>query len=165
MNNNTPNSRAPTITARPSVDEKRRFVELAAQRGVSESTLALMAIRMLLGVNVSPAGTEATKKCHTPSTDRITIRLRPGDRIALNRRADARRVRPSRYLAALVRAHVRASPPLTIDELKILKEGVSVLARLSLALTHTAHSASQTGLLDPGLQRRNSPSYAPWWPH
>jgi len=56
VNNNTPNSHAPTITARPSVDEKRRFVELAAQRGVSESTLALMAIRMLLGVNVSPTG-------------------------------------------------------------------------------------------------------------
>jgi len=153
VNNNTPNSRAPTITARPSVDEKRRFVELAAQRGVSESTLALMAIRMLLGANISPAGTEATEKRHTPSTDRITIRLRPGDRIALNRRAEARGVRPSRYVAALVRAHVRASPPLTIDELKILKEAVSVLAKLSLALTHTAHSASQTGLLDPGLQK------------
>lgn len=117
MNNNSPNSRAPTITARPSVDEKRSFAELAAHRGVSESTLALQAIRMFLGVNASPTGTEATEKPHTPSTDRITIRLRPGDRIALNRRAEARGVRPSRYLAALVRAHVRASPPLTIDEL------------------------------------------------
>ena len=70
-------------------------------------------------------------------------------------------MRHSRYLAALVRAHIRASPPLTIDELKILKEGVSILARLSLALTRTAHSAFHTGLLDPGLQT-NSLTLAPW---
>jgi hypothetical protein len=154
VNNNT--SHAPTITARPTSDEKRRFAELASRRRVSESTLALMAIRMLLEVNGSPPGIETTETRHSPATDRITIRLRPGDRIALNRRAEARGVRTSRYLAALVRAHIAASPPLTVDEVAILKEGVSVLAKLSRALTHTAHSVSQSGLLTPELQKELS---------
>ena len=153
MNNNT--SHAPTITARPTSDEKLRFAELASRRGVSESTLALIAIRMLLEVNGSSPGTDAAETRHSPATDRITIRLRPGDRIALNR-AEARGVRTSRYLAALVRAHIAASPPLTVDEVAILKEGVSVLAKLSRALTHTAHSVSQSGLLPPELQKELS---------
>jgi len=156
VNNNTPTSHAPTITARPSSDEKRRFVELASRRGVSESTLALMAIRMLLQVNGSPPGTETTEAQHSPATDRITIRLRLGDRIALNRRAEARGVRTSRYLAALVHAHIAASPPLPVDELATLKEGVSVLGKLSRALVHTAHNVSQSGLLTPELQRELS---------
>ena len=41
----------PSITARPTADEKRRFAELAASRGMSESTLALIGIRSLLDSN------------------------------------------------------------------------------------------------------------------
>ena len=54
MNSNAPTSRAPTITARPTADEKRQFVELAARSGVSESELALRAIRMMLSFNSPP---------------------------------------------------------------------------------------------------------------
>jgi hypothetical protein len=36
---------APSITVRPSPDEKERFATLAAARGLSESALALTAIR------------------------------------------------------------------------------------------------------------------------
>lgn len=39
---------APSITARPTPPEKRMFAAVAAQRQVSESTLALIAIRALL---------------------------------------------------------------------------------------------------------------------
>ena len=52
MNSSAPTSRAPSITARPSPAEKQRFAELAAARGISESALALIAIRALL----DPAG-------------------------------------------------------------------------------------------------------------
>ena len=38
VNENVSTSHKPSITARPTADEKRRFGELAAQRGVSEST-------------------------------------------------------------------------------------------------------------------------------
>ena len=41
-------SRLPSITARPTPAEKERFATLAASRGMSESALALIAIRSLL---------------------------------------------------------------------------------------------------------------------
>ena len=152
MNSGPRNSRGPSITARPTPDEKDRFAELAAARGISESALALIAIRALLDSNPAPISTPAPECGRHPATDRITIRLRPGDRHALAQRAAQRGIRPSRYLAALVRAHIAASPPLTIDELSVLKHGVAVLAKLSRALSHTARSITQGGPLPPNLQ-------------
>lgn len=153
MNSNTPTSRGPTITARPTVDEKRLFGELAARSGVSESTLALKAIRMILELHSSPTSVVTPVKRDAPATDRITIRLRPGDRSALNLRAEARGMTASRYLAALVRAHIAASPPLSVAEISTLKEGVCILAKLSRALTHATQGITQTGLLTPELQK------------
>jgi hypothetical protein len=91
------------------------------------------AIRMILELNSSPAGVVTPVKRDALATDRITIRLKPGDRNALNLRAEARGLPASRYLAALVRAHIAASPPLTVTEMSTLKEGVSILAKLSQA--------------------------------
>ena len=156
MNSSAPTSRAPTITARPTAQEKRLFAELAALTGVSESELALKAIRMMLSFNSPPTGELSPVKRNAPATDRITIRLRPGDRTALDLRADARGVVASRYIAALVRAHIAASPPLTVAELAILKEGVSVLAKLSRALSRTAHGILQGGSIPAELQKELS---------
>ena len=156
MNSNAPTSRPPSITARPTPDEKRRFTELAARCGVSESTLALTAIRTVLasnGSSISPLTPESGRRA---ATDRITIRLRPGDRQALDQRAARCGIKSSRYLAALVRAHIAASPPLTIDELTILKEGVSILAKLNRALTHTTQCIAKGEPLHPKLQEELS---------
>ncbi len=46
-------STAPSITARPTPQEKRSFAEVAAKLRVSESTLALIAIRTLLDSDVA----------------------------------------------------------------------------------------------------------------
>jgi hypothetical protein len=83
----------------------------------------------------------------------ITIRLRPGDRRILNQRAAQRGIRSSTYVAALVRAHIAASPPLTIDELAVLKHGVAVLAKLGRALSQTARFVAQGGPLPPEFQK------------
>lgn len=91
-----------------------------------------------------------------PATDRITIRLRPGDRRTLNQRAAQRGIRSSTYVAALVRAHIAASPPLTIDELAVLKHGVAVLATLGRALSQTARCVTQGGPLPPEFQKELS---------
>ena len=119
-------STAPTITARPTLEEKRWFAAVAAQRQMSESRLALIAIRAWLESqspdllpNPSSSG---------PALDRITIRLRPGDRLAIRHRAAERRMKDSGYIAALVRGHVAANPPLATHELASFKAGVSVLA-------------------------------------
>jgi hypothetical protein len=111
VNDGALKSTAPTITARPTPQEKLAFAALAAQRQVSESTLALIAIRAWLGAQ-SP-DLLPTPSSSGPTIDRITIRLRPGDRLAIRTRAAERRMKDSGYIAALVRGHVAANPPLT----------------------------------------------------
>ena len=54
---------------------------------MSESTLALIGIRSLLDLNGPPARWVETP---APATDRITIRLRPGDHETIARRAAQR---------------------------------------------------------------------------
>ena len=144
MSNNGSTPRLPSITARPTPAEKERFATLAASRGVSESALALMAIRSVLDckdvseVSAAPGRRER-------STDRITIRLRPGDRRAINERANRRDMKASTYLAALVRAHVATNPPLTENELDALKRGVIILAGLGRLLTRMFRDGARTG--------------------
>ena len=100
---------APSITARPTPQEKRSFAEVAARL-----------------------------------VDRITIRLRPGDRLAIRHRAAERRMKDSAYIAALVRGHVAANPPLANHELSAFKAAVSLLAGFSRLFARTA-PRSRTG--------------------
>lgn len=160
MNGSPVKPRCPSITARPTPDEKDRFAELAAARGISESALALIAIRALLDSNPAPISAPTRQSGRQPATDRITIRLRPGDRHALAHRAAQRGIRPSRYLAAVVRAHIAVSPPLTIEELSVFKHGVAVLAKLSRALSHTVRCIAEGGPLPPNLQTELSQTRA-----
>jgi hypothetical protein len=147
-------STAPSITARPTPQEKRSFAEVAAKLRVSESTLALIAIRTLLASDVPdlPPRTSSSE----PAVDRITIRLRPGDRIAIRKRAAERRMKDSAYIAALVRGHVAAKPPLATQEFAAFKAAVSVLAGFGRLFARTAREAAQAGLLSRDLQQELS---------
>ena len=144
-------STAPSITARPTLQEKRLFAEVAAKLRVSESALALIAIRTLLDSDVRdlPLRTSSSD----PAVDRITVRLRPGDRLAIRQRAAERRMKDSAYIAALVRGHVAANPPLATHELAALKDAVSVLAWFGRVLSWTARDAVQAGVLPRDLQQ------------
>ena len=155
MNSNGSASRLPSITARPTPAEKERFATLAASRGMSESALALLAIRSLLnGSDVSDANTAPTRR--ERSTDRITIRLRPGDRRVINERAIRRDMKASTYLAALVRAHVATNPPLTENELSAYKHGVILLAGLGRLLTRMSRDGARAGSMPKELQQELS---------
>jgi hypothetical protein len=134
----------PSITARPSADEKERFAVLARSRGLSESALALSAIRAVIETDSGCLDPYATGP-HTPATDRITIRLRPGDGEAITRRAAERGMKRSAYLAALVRAHVAVNPPLATKELATLKHSIVVLAGLGTLLAQTARNPALSG--------------------
>jgi hypothetical protein len=151
VNDTTLKATVPSITARPSLEEKRLFSELAARRQMSESALALLAIRVLLHSELPglPPRTLPTG----PSIDRITIRLRPGDRLAIRRRAAERRMKDSAYIAALVRGHVGANPPLTTRELAAFKTAVSVLATFGRLLARTARDARKAGILPGDLRQ------------
>jgi hypothetical protein len=142
--------RAPTITARPTPQEKRLFAAVAAKRQVSESMLALIAIRALLDSDLPdlPAHTSSGG----PAVDRITIRLRPGDRHAIRLRAAERRMKDSAYIAALVRGHIASNPPLATHELAAFKLAVSALAGLGRLLARTAREAASAGDLPRDLQ-------------
>jgi hypothetical protein len=142
-------SSVPSITVRPSPDEKDRFATLARTRGLSESALALTAIRAVIATDSGSLDPFATGK-RTPATDRITIRLRPGDGEAIARRAAQRGMRASTYVAALARAHVVVDPPLAARELAALKQSVAVLAALGRLL---AQARVSSGLTREDLQR------------
>jgi hypothetical protein len=151
VNDGTLKSTAPSITARPTPQEKRSFAEVAAKLRVSASTLALIAIRTLLDSDVPdlPPRTSSSD----PAVDRITIRLRPGDRLAIRKRAAERRMKDSAYIVALVRGHVSANPPLATHELAAFKAAVSYLAAFGRLLARTAREAAQAGVLAPDLQQ------------
>jgi hypothetical protein len=144
-------SNQPSITARPSPDEKERFATLAARAGISESALAMIAIRGVLDPDAKPFGETAPMPAPEPATDRITIRLRPGDGASIARRAAQRGMKPSAYIAALVRAHVAHDPPWPANELTALKQSVVVLAGLGRIMAQAAKSAA--GIARHDLQR------------
>jgi hypothetical protein len=150
----------PTITARPSPQEKVRFAELAASRGISESALALIAIRAVLDANAPTPNVVQSGTIREPATDRITIRLRPGDGRAIHDRAARRGFKPSAYIAALVRAHMSRNPPLPSNELASLKQGIAVLSRLGRLMAHTARKAAEEGALPPELAKELSQTRA-----
>ena len=155
MSSNDSVSRLPTITARPTPAEKERFATLAASRGMSESTLAMIAIRSLLDCN-DVGETNAPSTRRERSTDRITIRLRPGDRRVINERANRRGMKASTYLATLVRAHIATDPPLTHDELGAYKQGVILLAGLGRLLARMSRDGAKAGGMPKDLQQELS---------
>jgi len=158
VNDGALKSTAPSITARPTLQEKRLFAAVAAKRQMSESTLALIAIRALLDSDVPdlPANTSSSG----PALDRITIRLRPGDRLAIRHRAAERCIKDSAYIAALIRAHVAANPPLATHELTAFKGAVSALAAIGRIFARTAREAAQAGVLTRDLQQELNRSRA-----
>jgi hypothetical protein len=154
VSNNVADRRLPSITARPTRAEKEHFATLAASRGMSESALALIAIRSLLGPN--DLAKHNTVPGREAARDRITVRLRPGDRRAINERAGRRNMKASTYLAALVRAHIAANPPLTTNELAAYKQGVIALAGVGRLIAQISRNAAQAGGIPRGLQQELS---------
>lgn len=136
----------PSITARPSAEEKARFQLLARQIGISESALALRAIRTLLSRDEPWLARQPDLKWdHVTASDRITIRLRPGDGLEVIRRATERGMKPATYISALVRAHITRNPPLPAPEVNALKTSIVVLANLGTMLAKTGRQGIPSG--------------------
>jgi hypothetical protein len=123
----------PSITAWPSPDQKARFAALAASRWLSESKLVGLLIDSVLERNPVDPSVERHRG-NSEAGDRITIRLRPGDGRWLRVRARARGMPLSTYATALVRAHVRAAPPMPQNELALLERCLGELRRSGSAL-------------------------------
>jgi len=119
---------------------------LAQHVGLPESALALNAIRALLERDEQWLRQQAPLNPeHVAATDRITIRLRPGDGLAVIQRATERGFKPATYISALVRAHITANPPLPSAEINALKTSIGVLAGLGAGLANTSRHGIPSG--------------------
>ena len=117
------------LTSVPSA-QRERFAELAAARGVSVSHLLARLVDSALAE--SPA--EKLKRLHLASreerapAEKYTVRLLGADAAHLEQRAQTRSLTASGYVAHVLRAHLRADPPMPYAEFQELKRVVSELA-------------------------------------
>ena len=145
-----PGSRS-SITAWPTSGQKAGFAALAASRGLSESKLLGLLIDSVLERNaVDTAGDELHREAE--EGDRITLRLRPGDGRCLRLRAQRRGMKYTTYAAALIRAHVRANPPMPLDELARLERGLAEISAIGRGLNRIADAAREGRGVDSGLR-------------
>lgn len=135
MNDEAPSKRVLSITARPTPEQKKRFAAIAKAKGMSEQKLAGIVLEWFLNRYDLQENIWRHDRPEIASTDRLTIRLRPGDRQQLDLQCGHRHIKPSAYVASLVRAHLRGSTPVPAAELAVLKQAVSQLAATNRGLT------------------------------
>ena len=139
------------ITAWATPDRKGQFAALAASRGLSESKLLGLLVDSVLERNpVDDAGDE--RHGETRDGERITLRLRPGDGKWLRLRAHSRGMKYTTYAAALIRAHVRANPPMPIEELARIERSLAEVSALERRLSQIARGMRDEHGVDPGLR-------------
>ena len=139
------------IAAWATPDRKGRFAALAASRGLSESKLLGLLIDSVLERN--PVDEARDKRNgEVGDGDRITLRLRPGDGTWLRLRAHARGMKYTTYAAALIRAHVRADPPMPLDELARIESGLAEVSAVGRNLDQIARRISEGKGVDPELR-------------
>ncbi|MNV67836.1 hypothetical protein D3C71_1606500 [compost metagenome] len=120
-------------------DTKARFAALAARHHLNEASLLAKMVNEVLGANSLVAQELNQQRSVCPSIanaagDRITLRLRPGDRTLAAKRARARGMKAGSYLAMLIHNHVRDSAVLPPNELDQIRATCSRLAALGRQL-------------------------------
>src|SRR5258708_5555020 len=140
-----------SITAWPTRDQKTGFAALALSRGLSESKLLGLLIDSVLERNpLASAGDE--RHDEIGEGDRITLRLRPGDGKWLRLQAQRRGMKYTSYAAALIRAHVRANPPMPIEELAQLERSLAEISAIGRRLNQIAGAVGEREGVDPALR-------------
>lgn len=130
-------------------DQGERFAELAAAQGVSASKLLAKlvwtAIKEQPEAKVKRLLAEAA--AGRAPAEKYTVRLIGADAAHLKARAQARGVTASGYVAHLLRAHLRADPPMPYGEFQQLKRVVNELAGVRAAMAQlAAHDGPVLGL-------------------
>jgi len=140
----------PRVTVRLTVDKKSRFGALAASRGLSESALLRQLIASVLAPSAPDPGVEQPHAV-VGKTDSIRIWLRPGDGKLLRVRAHEREMSCSGYVAALIRAHLRADPPMPLRELAQLERCLAAVSAMGRSLTQSAALVGEGEGIDLGM--------------
>jgi hypothetical protein len=114
---------------------RNRFVTLAVAMGETPSSLLRRLIDEALSGSGEPCGFGGAEvDTAIARSDRVTVRLRPGDGRRLRLRAEARGAKLSTYLALLARAHLHADAPLPQSELVEVKRALSEVAAVARAI-------------------------------
>ena len=125
----TKTSPSSVIGTRVPPETKARFAALAARHQLSESGLLAKMVNEVLRSN--SAGSRDSN-ADGVAADRVTLRLRNGDRRLAAERARAREMKTGSYLAMLIHNHVRRSavlPPKELEQLRVTCAQLAVLGR------------------------------------
>ncbi|WPH22733.1 hypothetical protein [Variovorax paradoxus] len=125
----TKTSLSSVIGTRVPPETKARFAALAARHQLSESGLLAKMVNEVLRSN-SAGSRDSNADC--VAADRITLRLRKGDRALAAERARACGMKTASYLALLIHNHVRDAavlPPNELDHIKVTAARLAALER------------------------------------
>ena len=161
----TKTSRSSVIGTRVSAETRTRFAALAARHQLTEAGLLARLVDEVLRTN---APTTVSSSTHAPrasgtgrlSEDRITLRLRAGDRALIAERAELRGMKPGSYLVMLIHNHVHGPVLLPPEELTQIKATCAQLAALGrqfrmFGLPNTATQPQASEIIDAlALARR-----------
>lgn len=125
-----------------------RFTALAAADQMSVACLLGELVEAAL--DGRPAVPSTARRARETRPDRVAIRLRPGDAGALVRRAKGRRLKPSTYIAALVRSHLVEDPPLPTAELAVLERATAEVSAIGRNLNQIARAINAGATVPPG---------------
>lgn len=139
------------IGTRTSKQTKAGFAALAAKQGLTQSSFLALLVDQVLDANAPKHTGESWRqaRAENPLNDRITLRLRPGDRALAEAKAASRQLKTSSYLAMLVRNHVRNSIAMPPAELEVLRGMAGHLAALGRQLRMVATTLPAAQAADP----------------
>ena len=132
----TKTSRSSVMGTRVPAETRTRFAALAARHQLTEAGLLAKLVDEVLRTNAP--STTVSSSTHAPrasdtdrlSEDRITLRLRAGDRALIAERAGLRGMKPGSYLAMLIHNHVHGPVVLPPNQLTQVKATCAQLAAL-----------------------------------
>lgn len=124
-----------------------RFRAVAAERGTTLSGLLGDLVDEVLDAEGETV--EAPAAGLDPRRQRLSIRLQPGDVVAVARRAASRRTKPATYIAALVRSHLLVDPPLPQAELAALERAVAEVSAVGRNLNQIARAINSGAPVSP----------------
>ena len=143
-----PNS-ARLLTSVPP-EHQARMSALAAAQGISVSKLLAKLVWSAVKENPDARIRRLTAAStdNTAPAEKYTLRLMGADAARLEGRAQARGLTASGYVAQVLRAHLRANPPMPYGEFQELKRVINELAGLRGALTQIANGGGSAELLE-----------------
>jgi hypothetical protein len=134
-------------------EESAQFTALAAAQGVSVSHLLKRLVRKAIAEKpqVQIERLNAAAKSDKSPAEKYTVRLMGADAAQLEERAMGRQLTPSGYVAHLLRAHLRANPPMPYREFQELTRSVNELEAIRGALQQLTSKSSAAELLGVGV--------------